>query len=58
MFYLLPAAGTGKNSVPETMTHATLVVMLSCKDKNLSGDEIANVNFYAVRSGSYQNSLK
>jgi len=23
-----------------------------------SGDEIANVNFYAVRPGSYRNSLK
>jgi len=28
------------------------------RDKNSSGDEIANVNFYAVRSGSYWNSLK
>jgi len=28
------------------------------KDKNSSGDEIANVNFYAVRPGSYPNSLK
>jgi len=27
-------------------------------DKNSSGDEIANVNFYAVRPGSYWNSLK
>jgi len=27
-------------------------------DKNSSGDEIANVNFYAVRPGSYPNSLK
>jgi len=26
--------------------------------KNSSGDEIANVNFYAVRPGSYWNSLK
>jgi len=26
--------------------------------KNSSGDEIANVNFYAVRHGSYRNSLK
>jgi len=26
--------------------------------KNSSGDEIANVNFYAVRPGSYQNLLK
>ena len=26
--------------------------------KNSSGDEIANVNFYAVRPGSYPNSLK
>jgi len=26
--------------------------------KNSSRDEIANVNFYAVRSGSYLNSLK
>jgi len=28
------------------------------KNKNSSGDEIANVNFYAVRPGSYPNSLK
>jgi len=28
------------------------------KSKNSSGDEIANVNFYAVRPGSYRNSLK
>jgi len=27
-------------------------------NKNSSGDEIANVNFYAVRPGSYPNSLK
>jgi len=27
-------------------------------NKNSSGDEIANVNFYAVRNGSYPNSLK
>ena len=27
-------------------------------NKNSSGDEIANVNFYAVRHGSYPNSLK
>jgi len=27
-------------------------------DNNSSGDEIANVNFYAVRPGSYPNSLK
>jgi len=26
--------------------------------KNSSGDEIVNVNFYAVRPGSYPNSLK
>jgi len=26
--------------------------------KNSSGDEIANVNFYAVRPGSYRNALK
>jgi len=26
--------------------------------RNSSGDEIANVNFYAVRPGSYPNSLK
>jgi len=26
--------------------------------KNSSGDEIANVNFYAVHPGSYRNSLK
>ena len=31
---------------------------LSCRNKNSSGDEIANVNFYAVRPGSYANSLK
>jgi len=28
------------------------------QDKNSSGDEIANVNFYAVRPGSYPNSPK
>jgi len=28
------------------------------RDKNSSGDETANVNFYAVRPGSYPNSLK
>ena len=28
------------------------------KYKNSSGDEIANVNVYAVRPGSYPNSLK
>jgi len=28
------------------------------ENKNSSGDEIANVNFYAVRLGNYQNSLK
>jgi len=27
-------------------------------NKNSSGDEIANVNFYAVLHGSYPNSLK
>jgi len=27
-------------------------------NKNSSGDEIANVNFYAMRPGSYRNSLK
>jgi len=27
-------------------------------DKNSSGDEIANVNFYAVCPGSYPNSVK
>ena len=27
-------------------------------DKNSAGDEIANVNFYAVRPGRYTNSLK
>ena len=27
-------------------------------DKNSSGDEIANVNFYAVRPESYPNSLR
>jgi len=28
--------------------------LVSCNvNKNSSGDEIANVNFYAVRSGSY-----
>jgi len=27
-------------------------------DKNSSGDEMANLNFYAVRPGSYPNSLK
>jgi len=26
--------------------------------KDSSGDEIANVNFYALRPGSYSNSLK
>jgi len=30
----------------------------SKENKNSSGDEIANVNFYAVRPGSYPNSLK
>jgi len=28
------------------------------EDKNSSGDAIANVKFYAVRPGSYRNSLK
>jgi len=28
------------------------------ENKNSSGDEIANVTFYAVRPGSYPNSLK
>jgi len=28
------------------------------EDKNSSGDEIANVNFYAVRPVRYPNSLK
>ena len=28
------------------------------KNKNSSGDELANVNFYAVRPGNYLNSLK
>jgi len=36
--------------------HATVAV--AKLDKNSSGDEIANVNFYAVRPGSYMNSLK
>ena len=27
-------------------------------NKNSSGDEIANMNFYAVRPGNYPNSLK
>jgi len=35
----------------------TVLLVLLCFYKN-SGDEIANVNFYAVRSGSYRNSLK
>jgi len=34
------------------------MIEMTCKDKNSSGDEIANVNFYAVRPGSYRNSLK
>jgi len=33
-------------------------VPLAVYNKNSSGDEIANVNFYAVRPGSYRNSLK
>ena len=31
---------------------------LQKENKNSSEDEIANVNFYAVRPGSYPNSLK
>ena len=35
------------------------LVIVSCfLNKNSSGDEIANVNFYAVRPGSYPNLLK
>jgi len=34
------------------------VCLLGYLNKNSSGDEIANVNFYAVRPGSYRNSLK
>ena len=32
--------------------------MAANNNKNSSGDETANVNFYAVRPGSYPNSLK
>jgi len=32
--------------------------IVTSNNKNSSGDEIANVNFYAVRPGSYRNSLK
>ena len=35
-----------------------MFMMISYEDKNSSGDEIANVNFYAVRPRSYRNSLK
>jgi len=31
---------------------------VATSNKNSSGDEIANVNFYAVRPGSYSNPLK
>jgi len=33
-------------------------LLRNCTNKNSSGDEIANVNFYALRPGSYRNSLK
>jgi len=33
-------------------------IKLTYKNMNSSGDEIANVYFYAVRPGSYPNSLK
>jgi len=32
--------------------------LVSSENKNSSGDEIANVNGYAVRPGSHRNSLK
>jgi len=36
----------------------TVTVTVTSFNKNSSGDEIANVNFYAVRPRSYPNSLK
>jgi len=35
-----------------------LIITPGETNKNSSGDEIANVKFYAVRPGSYRNSLK
>jgi len=43
-----------------TIKHHCTRLALASYHKNSSGDEIANVNFYAVyiRPGSYPNSLK
>ena len=43
------------------LLHFTFIAccLLLCLNKNSSGDEIANVNFYAVSAlGRYPNSLK
>jgi len=48
--YLGRKGGNGKNKKVDKASKKT--------DKNSSGDEIANENFYAVHPGSYPNSLK
>jgi len=40
-----------------TMSYFTYIAIATANN-NSSGDEIANVNFYAVRPGTYPNSLK
>ena len=51
-------SGSGDRARFLTLRTHTYVIMLLIIYKNSSGDEIANVNFYAVRPGSYRNSLK
>jgi len=49
---------TYKNDIIWTIKVYTLHIMNAAIYKNSSRDEIANVTFYAVRPGSYRNSLK
>jgi len=50
----------GTVALVNALQSANALLGTQCKYeyKNSSGDEIANVNFYAVRPGSYPNSLK
>ena len=48
-----------KEAHPAGIRYAVPDINNACREnKNSLGDEIANVNFYAVRPGSYPNSLK
>ena len=53
---LYESKGSGCNL--EMFTVPAWIIADTTECKNSSGDEIANVKFYAVRSGSYPNSVK